>query len=100
MRENKPEPTPWTSVSKGLAQGSAIGLQAGCLGAGIVIGALVLGLGLDGLLQTRPLLTLALLLVSAPVSVYAIYRFALRAARKATARERSGEDTPQHDRTP
>ena len=95
MNENNPKPDPFAAVGKGLAQGSAIGLQAGCLGAGLVIGALLLGLWLDGQLHTRPWFTLGLLLVSAPVSVYAIYRFALRAAQSMQARERSSqEDKP------
>jgi len=95
MKDDKPELSQIATISKGLAQGSAIGLQAGCLGAGIVIAGLLLGLWLDGQLHTRPWLTLGFLLVSAPASVYAIYRFALRAAHRVTARERtSKEDKP------
>lgn len=101
MTEKKPESSPIASVAQGLAQGSAIGVQAGCLGTALVIGALLLGLWLDGVLNTRPWLTLILLLVSAPVSVYAIYRFALRAAHRAQARERHHpEDEPPHDKLP
>ena len=87
MNENHPKTPPLNSVGKGFAQGSAIGVQAGCLGVAIVIGALLLGLWLDGQLQTRPWFTLGLMLVSAPLSVYAIYRFALRAARRVQTRE-------------
>jgi F0F1-type ATP synthase assembly protein I len=95
MNEHEQEPALMASVSKGLIQGSAIGVQAGCLGVGLVIGALLLGLWLDGQLHTRPWFTLGLMALSIPLSVYAIYRFALRAARQAMARQRSpGEDKP------
>jgi len=95
MNEREPEPAALANISKGLVQGSTIGVQAGCLGAGLVIGALVLGLWLDGQLGTRPWLTLGLLLLSMPASVYAIYRVALRAARSMQRRERtSKEDGP------
>jgi len=87
MNENNPKPDPFAAVGKGLAQGSAIGLQAGCLGVALVIGALLLGLWLDGQLHTKPWLTLGLLLLSVPLSVYAMFRFALRAARSAQVRE-------------
>ena len=87
MNENDPKTPRPISVGEGLAQGSTIGVQAGCLAVAIVIGALLLGLWIDRQLQTRPWFTLGLLLVSAPLSVYAIYRFALRAARRAQARE-------------
>lgn len=95
MNENDSQPSPLVSISQGLAQGSAIGLQVGCLGAGLVVGALLLGLWLDGQLGTRPWVTLGLMLVSMPVSVYAMFRLALRAARSLQARERlSKEDRP------
>jgi len=95
MNDHKPEPSQFASISRALAQGSAIGLQAGCLGAGVVIGGLLLGLWLDGQLHTRPWLTLGALAVSAVLSVYAIYRFALRAAQVVQAGERfSKEDKP------
>lgn len=96
MNEKKPEfSSQLSTVSKGLVQGSAIGVQAGCLGAGLVIGALLLGLWLDGQFQSRPWFTLGFLLLSMPISVYAIYRFALRTARAAQDRERlSKEDKP------
>ena len=92
MNEQEPETAPLAAVSRGLAQGSVIGVQAGCLGAGLVLGALALGLWLDAQLGTRPWLTLGLLLLSMPVSVYAIYRVALRAARSMQRRERSSKE--------
>lgn len=92
MKDDKPPASQLASISHGLALGSAIGLQAGCLGVLIVIGALLLGQRLDEVLGVRPWLTLGLLLVSAPLSVYAIYRFALRAAHRARSRERSSQE--------
>ncbi len=95
MNDDDRKPDPLAAVGQGLAQGSAIGLQVGCLGAGLVVGALLLGLWLDGQLGTRPWVTLGLMLVSMPVSVYAMFRLALRAARSIQARERlSKEDRP------
>jgi F0F1-type ATP synthase assembly protein I len=96
MNENKPEASQLTTISKGLVQGSAIGVQAGCLGVGLVIGALLLGLWLDGQFHTRPWFTLGFLVLSMPASVYAIYRFALRAARVTQNRER----LPKQDEPP
>ena len=92
MNEHEPESSQLVSVTRGLAEGSAIGVQAGCLGAGIVMAGLALGLLLDGQLGTRPWLTLILLAVSAPLSVYAIYRFALRAARRVSQRQRTSPE--------
>jgi F0F1-type ATP synthase assembly protein I len=47
-----------------------------------VIGALVVGLVLDRVLNTRPLFTVLLLLGSFPISFYIIYRVALSAVAK------------------
>ncbi len=95
MNENEPKNPPVAALSKSLAQGGVIGLQIGCVAVLLSIGALLLGLWLDGLLHTKPWLTIVLLLASMPISVYAVFRLALRAARSAQARERqSGEDKP------
>ena len=48
----------------------------------IVVGALLLGLWLDRVLGTRPILTIVLLLVSIPISVYSLMRIALSTAAK------------------
>ena len=78
-------------MSKALAQGSFIGLQVGCSAVAVTIGALLLGLWLDGQLHTRPWFTLILLILSMPVTVFLIYRLALRAARSLQAREQQQE---------
>jgi F0F1-type ATP synthase assembly protein I len=46
----------------------------------VVLGALVVGLGLDKFFDTRPLFTLLLLLGSIPVSLYVLVRIAFSAA--------------------
>ncbi len=92
MNENNPKTSPVASVSDGLKQGSVIGVQIGCMAVVITLGALLLGLWLDGLLHTSPWLTIGLLLISMPLSVFAVFRFALRAARLLNARNEKLED--------
>jgi F0F1-type ATP synthase assembly protein I len=53
--------------------------QVGCVTIAVVLGALVVGLGLDKFLDTRPLFTILLLLGSVPVSLYILVRIALSA---------------------
>ena len=89
MNDNNPKFPP---VGKALAQGSVIGLQVGCLAVAVTIGALLLGLWLDGQLHTSPWLTIGLLIVSIPISVFVIFRFALRAARSLNPRNEQHED--------
>ncbi|MBN1439331.1 MAG: AtpZ/AtpI family protein [Anaerolineales bacterium] len=52
--------------------------QSGCLVVGIVLAALVAGIWLDRILGTRPTLTLALVLGSMPVSLFLMFRIAMR----------------------
>ena len=65
----------------GLALASTIS-QVGCVTVIIIIGALLLGLLLDNLFDTKPILTLLLILVSIPVSLFSVVRIALSAARR------------------
>ncbi len=51
--------------------------QAGCSTLVVVLGALFVGLYLDSHLGTRPILTIGLLIVSVPVSLYAMVRLIL-----------------------
>lgn len=82
MNENKPEPpTPVQTVGKALAEGSLIGAQAGCISVFLVIAALVVGLVLDQVLGTKPMFVLGLLLLSIPVSLYAMVRSVLASTR-------------------
>jgi threonine/homoserine/homoserine lactone efflux protein len=48
--------------------------QVGCLTLGIVFVALFAGLGLDRLLNTKPLFTLILLIGSVPLTLYLMFR--------------------------
>jgi F0F1-type ATP synthase assembly protein I len=53
--------------------------QVGLLALGVIAVAIIGGVLLDRLLDTRPLFTVLLLLVSFPVSLYIIYLIALKA---------------------
>jgi F0F1-type ATP synthase assembly protein I len=91
MDDKHSQPSLAATMSKALAQGSFIGLQVGCSAVAVTIGALLLGLWLDGQLHTRPWFTLILLILSMPVTVFLIYRLALRAARSLQTREQQQE---------
>jgi F0F1-type ATP synthase assembly protein I len=82
MSENKPpQPTSTEIVSKTLAQGSLIGVQAGCVSVILIILALVAGLVLDRALGTKYVFTVGLLLLSIPVSLGAMVYTVLRSTR-------------------
>lgn len=53
--------------------------QVGVLTLAVIVGAVLGGVLLDRMLDTRPLFTVLLLLVSFPALLYIIYRVALRA---------------------
>ncbi len=101
MSENKsPEPPTSTEVvSKTLAQGSIIGVQAGCVSIIIVIAALVVGLLLDRAIGTKYLFTLGLLLVSIPVSLVAMVYSVLRSSRSIRVKPTDSSATPTEDKT-
>ena len=82
MNENKPpQPTSSEVVTKTLAQGSLIGVQAGCVSVILIILALVVGLLLDRAIGTKYLFTVGLLLLSIPVSLGAMVYTVLRSTR-------------------
>jgi F0F1-type ATP synthase assembly protein I len=54
--------------------------QVGCVTVVIVVGALLGGLWVDSLFDSRPVFTIAFLLLSIPVSVYSLVRVALSTA--------------------
>jgi F0F1-type ATP synthase assembly protein I len=82
MSENKPpQPTSTEIVSKTLAQGSLIGVQAGCVSVILIILALVAGIALDRLLGTQYMFTVGLLLLSIPLSLGAMVYTVLRSTR-------------------
>jgi F0F1-type ATP synthase assembly protein I len=102
MSENKPpQPTNTEVVTKTLAQGSLIGVQAGCVSVILVILALVVGILLDRALGTKYMFTVGLLLLSIPVSLGAMVYTVLRSTRamqnrsapQATKKEDSVEKT-------
>lgn len=64
-----------------MALAGVLGL-GGFLTLGIVILALVGGLWLDNTLGTRPLFTLLLMVVSAPISIFVMYRVAMNSISK------------------
>jgi F0F1-type ATP synthase assembly protein I len=102
MSENKPpQPTSTEIVTKTLAQGSLIGVQAGCVSVILIILALVVGILLDRALGTKYMFTVGLLLLSIPVSLGAMVYTVLRSTRsmqnqpapQATKKEDSVEKT-------
>ena len=92
----------------GLALASVVS-QVGCVTVAVVLGALVVGLGLDRALDTRPLFTILLLLGSIPVSLYLLVRIALSAVaqlnpppskpeeRQGVSEEAPSESTPSKE---
>jgi F0F1-type ATP synthase assembly protein I len=99
MTESKPDlPNTAAVVGKSLAQGSLIGVQAGCVSVLLVIVALVAGLLLDRALGTRYIFTLGLLLLSVPVSLTAMVYTVLRSSRSLRA-DTSTDKTRKEDGT-
>ena len=91
MSENKPpQPTSTEVVTKTLAQGSLIGVQAGCVSVILIILALVVGILLDRVIGTKYVFTVGLLLLSIPVSLGAMVYTVLRSTRSMRA-----QPTPQ-----
>ena len=74
VSSNRPE-----GVAKNLAL-AAMMSQIGCVTVVIVVGALLGGLWVDSLFNTRPLFTVLFLLLSIPVSLYSLVRVALSTA--------------------
>ncbi|HZY42723.1 MAG TPA: hypothetical protein VFF59_12070 [Anaerolineae bacterium] len=99
MNDQKPEtPTPTQTISKALAEGSLIGAQAGCVSVGLVILALVVGLLLDRALGTKPMFVLGLLLLSIPVSLYAMVRSVLASSRSTQKPPSAATKSRQEDK--
>lgn len=96
MTENKPKtPPPVLPMGKVLAQGSTIGVQAGCISLILVLMALGGGVLLDRVFNTKPLFVLGLLLLSVPISLYAMVRSVLASTR--SMRETSSSATSKKE---
>lgn len=72
-----------------------VGLAVGTVTLVIIFGAVALGLWVDGLLNTAPLFTGLMVLISAPVSFYLTYRVALWGAARMTARNPPAVNKPK-----
>jgi F0F1-type ATP synthase assembly protein I len=78
--------------------------QVGCVTVIVILGALALGLALDNWLDTRPLFTLVLMLLSIPLSLYLLVRVALSSTQQLTpsasrqAKEESSREAESPDR--
>jgi F0F1-type ATP synthase assembly protein I len=59
----------------------SVGMQVGCVTIFIVFLSLGIGLGLDSLLNTKPVFTLIFILSSAPVALYLTFKLAMRAVK-------------------
>lgn len=60
---------------------AAVAGQVGCTTVIVLFGALLLGMWLDSVVGVKGLFTILLLVVSVPVSLFLVFRMALRAAR-------------------
>jgi F0F1-type ATP synthase assembly protein I len=65
----------------------------------LVMGILLLGLTLDRALNTRPLFTIGLMILSAPVSIFVMYRVAMSVISRTTFKAET-KHTPQGDSRP
>ena len=78
VREPKSNDSRPPQIVAGLALASVVS-QVGCVTIAVVLGALVVGLGLDRFFETKPLFTILFLLGSIPISLYLLVRIALSA---------------------
>jgi len=90
-------PTPSTDKSQAqfiLSVISVVGL-GGFVMLGVVLASLFIGLGADRFLGTRPLFTIGLLLLSAPLSIYLMYRIAMQQIVRIAPKKARTEHTQQ-----
>jgi F0F1-type ATP synthase assembly protein I len=59
----------------------------------IVLGILLVGLAVDKALGTRPLFTIGLMILSAPVSIYVMYRVATGIISKSVTQSKTDQST-------
>jgi len=77
---------------------TAVAGQVGCVTLVIVFIALFLGIYLDRLLGTKPVLLIILVLGSAPIALYLTYKIAINAVREASALATKQKDDQQNTR--
>jgi F0F1-type ATP synthase assembly protein I len=88
----KPKETPVVTVAHSLALTSMVS-QIGCVTVVIVLGGLLAGLWLDTQFGTKPVLTIVMLLLSIPVSMYSLIRIALSTVAQFQAMNKQSEMT-------
>jgi F0F1-type ATP synthase assembly protein I len=71
--------------------------QSGCLVVGMVLAAVVGGIWLDRALNTRPILTLLMVLGSIPVTLFVLFRMARRAVSAVKPAAERGQKVPDDD---
>src|SRR5512136_1015040 len=72
-----------------------VGGQVGCAILLLIIVALAAGIGLDRLLDTKPVFTIGLFLGSFPVSLYLAYRLTMRSVKQANPNQPDQSVSPQ-----
>ena len=85
VSSNRPE-----GIAKNLALAGMLS-QVGCVTVVIIIGALLLGLWMDSVFNTRPVFIVVFLLLSIPVSLYSLVRVALSTAAQLQAEIKTEE---------
>lgn len=81
--KNEPQPADYTL---NLLLASAAGMS-GCLTLILVMGFLLIGLWLDSVLDTRPVVTITLIIISIPFALWITLRVALSVARTIERRQ-------------
>jgi MFS family permease len=82
MSQTNPPPGPIPPIKIPVIEPVAIGAQVGCLTLVIVIFSIFAGITLDRVLGTRPVLTILLVLGSAPIALTLTYFVAMRSIRQ------------------
>ena len=85
VSSNRPE-----GIAKNLALAGMLS-QLGCVTVVIVVGALLIGVWMDSVFNTRPVFIVVFLLLSIPVSLYSLVRVALSTAAQLQAEIKTEE---------
>jgi F0F1-type ATP synthase assembly protein I len=92
LGEQQPSPAKTSQNTLNLALASVAGL-GGCLVLIVVVAALFGGLWLDAALNTKPLFTLSLVIGSVPVSIFLMYRVAMRVINRSLTQPETNTST-------